>query len=265
MFGAIIVVLVLPLMLLLLRNQPGALPEFEIRAASCQATEVVWSVRGALARPNFRRLSAGYFGCGFTMAMVQTHFPAHAVQSGMTSLQAATAFGLMGVLAIFGTVSTGTMSDRFGRRALLASVYALRMSSLLLMAWAPNSWVLMTSAVLFGLSWTATGPLTSMLTGELFGLRNMGVLFGAIFFFHQVGATLGAYFGGALFDRSGAYLLSFLLGAAVLATSSFVSHRLRERLEPVSVTQGRTDNREVIYMPIPGLSIIDFHAHLDCT
>lgn len=74
-----------------------------------------------------------------------------------------------------------------------------------------------------------------MLSGELFGLRNMGVLFGSIFFTHQIGATLGAFLGGALFDLSGAYLLPLLLGATVLATSSLISSQLKEGPESAPV------------------------------
>lgn len=68
-------------------------PESEFGAGKGPAAGQKWSIGEALARPNFRRLAASYFGCGFTMSMVQTHFPAHALHGGMTNLEAATAFG----------------------------------------------------------------------------------------------------------------------------------------------------------------------------
>jgi MFS family permease len=218
-------------MLWLMRDGPETRPESEFPAAAAAASGVRWSVGEALTRCNFRRLAGSYFACGFSMSMVQTHFPAHALHAGMPQIAAATAFGMMGIWAIAGTVSAGAISDRYGRKRLLSLVYAVRMLALLLMAWAPNPLSLVVSSVLFGLAWTATGPLTSMLTAELFGIKNMGLLFGTVFFTHQLGATLGAYLGGALFDLSGSYTLPLLTAGAVLGAASLISYGINETTE----------------------------------
>lgn len=229
--AGIIAFSVLPLMLWLMRDGPETRPESEFPATAVSAAGPRWSVGEALSRVNFRRLAGSYSACGFSMSMVQTHFPAHALHAGMPQLAAATAFGMMGIWAIAGTVSAGAISDRYGRKKLLSLVYAVRMLALLLMAWAPNPMALVASSVLFGLAWTATGPLTSMLTGELYGVKNMGLLFGTVFFAHQLGATLGAYLGGALFDLNGSYTLPLLMAGAVLGAASLISYGIIENPE----------------------------------
>ncbi|MBI2525136.1 MAG: hypothetical protein HYY95_21790 [Candidatus Rokubacteria bacterium] len=44
-----------------------------------------------------------------------------------------------------------------------------------------------------------------MLTADLFGRRSVGMLFGWIFFAHQIGAGLASYVGGLVYDRTGTY------------------------------------------------------------
>lgn len=240
--AGLVAIVVLPVLWLFLRNGPDAYPETEFAGGRpAPVTAPRWSIGQALKRTNFRLLAGSYFACGFTMAMVQTHFPAHALQVGLSEVLAATAFGMMGLWAIAGTVSAGSLSDRLGRKRVLATVYGTRMVSLLLMAWAPSAAVLMLAAVVFGLSWTATGPLTSMLTGEIFGLPSMGLLFGTVFFSHQVGATLGVFLGGVVFDLTGYYQLAWLAGALVLGSASWLSHHIVERVESPTLIE-----------PVPG-------------
>lgn len=148
----------------------------------------------------YLKLAGAYFGCGFTMALVATHFPIHAIDLGLTELVAATAFGLMGGFAAFGTISAGALSDKYGRKNLLAAVYFTRFLALTVFAFASTPAMLYTGAVIFGISWTATGPLTTAITGDIWGTKVMGTVFGYIFLFHQFGAAAGAYLGGVIFD-----------------------------------------------------------------
>ena len=80
-------------------------------------------------------------------------------------------------------------------------------------------------AVLFsaamGFVWLATAPLTSSTVAHLFGTRYMTSLYGVVFFSHRVGAFLGVYLGGALFDATGSYdiVWQLAIGLAILAAA----------------------------------------------
>ena len=60
-------------------------------------------------------------------------------------------------------------------------------------------------AVIFGLVDYSTVPVTASLIASHIGIRVMGLAFGLISAGHQVGAALGAYFGGVLFDLYAQY------------------------------------------------------------
>jgi len=56
-----------------------------------------------------------------------------------------------------------------------------------------------------GLLWLSTVPPTSAIVASMFGPRYMATLFGFVFFSHQIGAFLGVWLGGRLFDATGSY------------------------------------------------------------
>ena len=53
-------------------------------------------------------------------------------------------------------------------------------------------------ASLMGLLWLSTIPPTQGTIMSVFGVKNMSMLYGIAFLFHQVGAFLGSWLGGSL-------------------------------------------------------------------
>jgi predicted MFS family arabinose efflux permease len=64
--------------------------------------------------------------------------------------------------------------------------------------------VILLSAAL-GLLWLSTIPLTSTLVSTFFGPSWMTMLYGVVFFSHQVGSFLGVWLGGLVFDMLRSY------------------------------------------------------------
>jgi len=128
---------------------------------------------------------------------------------------------IMGLLAFMGTIASGRLSDILERKYVLALIYFLRGVSFLVMAFASNLIMFYLGAIIFGIFWTATGPLTSALSSECWGLKNMGRTFGAVFLSHQIGASIGPILGGLTFDLTGSYFLIYILTAFILITGSF--------------------------------------------
>ena len=56
-----------------------------------------------------------------------------------------------------------------------------------------------------GLLWSATVPLTAGLVSDLFGHRNVGLLFALVYVGHQIGSFVGAWVGGAVYNATGSY------------------------------------------------------------
>src|SRR5439155_507951 len=100
--------------------------ETAAQAAAAQKAQRV-SVLDALVVPQFWLLMATFFVCGYTSnGMVLTHFMPHALEHNFSELQASTALGVMGAMNVLGTVGSGWICDRFGRRGPLAFYYFVR-------------------------------------------------------------------------------------------------------------------------------------------
>jgi MFS family permease len=174
-------------------------------------------------------LIGGFFVCGFTLATISTHFVAFATDRGITPGTAAAVLGVIGAFNIAGTLLAGTVSDQLGRKNPLALVYLLRSAAFAVLLIADAPWALYLFAVLVGLSWFSTVPLTVSLTAEIYGLRHMGTLVGLIFTSHQIGGALSIYLAGWLFDLYGSYTAIYLLDIGLLLVAGLASGAIQER------------------------------------
>lgn len=172
--------------------------------------------------PQFWLLALSFGICGLTTSgLFQTHLISHGVEHGFSEMTMAVSLGLMGATDILGTILSGWICDRFGKRWPLAIYYGLRGLSLLLLPYVDTTSELMVFSVFYGLNWLSTVPATSALTADLFGKQNIGVVFGWISFAHQVGAAIASFGAGYLHQIVGDYNLAFIFSGlfAIVAAS----------------------------------------------
>ena len=219
--GLFIAAVVLPVGFLLIRNSPRdlGLEPLGGRAAAAKrgagSTRRALTPREALRVPDIWRLSFGMFVCGFTMSFASTHFVPFAMEMEFEPMTAASALGLVGLWSIAGSLLTGLLADRLGRKNVLSVVYFLRGLSFVVLMYAHhNPLALYGGAFLLGISWTSTTPLTSAITADRCGLAYLGTIFGTIFTVMPIGSAVGAMVAGRLHDLSGGYEWSLVLSAA---------------------------------------------------
>jgi MFS family permease len=195
------------------------------------------ALREALSHPSYLFLTAGFFVCGFHIAFVSTHLPPYLTDLGLGTALAAWALALIGLFNVVGAYSAGILGGRYSRRLLLSGIYAARAFAFVLFVALPATpaTVLLFAAAI-GLLWLSTVPLTSGLIAVMFGTRHLGLLFGVVFLSHQVGAFIGVWMGGAVYDATGAYDVmwwaSIALGFAAALVHLPISERPRLAVSP---------------------------------
>jgi predicted MFS family arabinose efflux permease len=197
----------------------------------------------AMQVPAFWLLAGTFFICGYTTGgLVLTHLVPHAADHGFSEMEAAQAMGVMGAMNILGTVASGWICDRFGRKGPLSFYYGVRGLSLLFLLYVWNMPSLDIFAAIFGLNYISTVPATTALTANIFGRYSVGSLSGWIYFSHQVGAALGAAVGGWIFQTTGSYSWAFVSGAVLAFLAAALALAIKEdpiertsRPAPVSV------------------------------
>lgn len=224
--------LMLPLALALAEKGPCA----GTHGASTSAREALLEAFGTR---DFWLLSFGFFVCGFQVVFIAIHLPVFLLDAGLSSRVGAAALALIGLFNIFGSYLAGYLGGIFRKPPLLGAIYGLRSVVIVLYLSIP---ITPTSTYLFGAAigflWLSTVPLTNGTVATLFGVRHLSMLSGFVFLAHQIGAFIGSWLGGYLFDATGSYGvvwgISVALGVIALAANLPIRERPVSTLRPAA-------------------------------
>lgn len=174
-----------------------------------------YSFREAVFTPQFWIVYFMLFCYGFTSFSVMVHLVPHVTDLGISSGSAATILSVTGAVSVIGSLLLGNVADRVGNRRIYFIGYlglALTFIGLLL---SHELWVLYLLAVLFSLATGGEAAVESPLVAGLFGLRSHGLIYGVMGTGFMVGASLGPYFTGYIYDVNHSYSLAFIVCIAL--------------------------------------------------
>ena len=145
-------------------------------------------------------------GLGFSALLV--HAVAYMADIGYPKLFAATIFGLAAIFRSGGGIVGGFFSDRFGRESTFTIFSLLTFAGTVCLIFAgPSAPLLIYAfAVLNGLGSGATGTVSSSLQADIFQGKSFGLIFGVTQAATGIGAALGPWLAGLIFDHWGTYL-----------------------------------------------------------
>ena len=176
-----------------------------------------WTLREAAAT-----LSFWVFLVAFAVGMLTTtipfvHIAGFAQDIGLSDIAGAMTFSIMGLFALIGSVSLGTVSDRIGRKAMMVFALASQVLAYVLFLNAESVTTLYLGAAAFGFFYGGIATLFPALVGDLFGPAHAGTIGGSIF---AGGGILGAWgpaLAGYLRDVHGDYHLAFFYCVLIAA------------------------------------------------
>jgi MFS family permease len=226
-----VLVLVLPLCLWVVRDSPesvGLVPDGAAPAAGAGPAPAERVTAGeALQTLAFWQLAGSFFTCGFSMSLLSAHGIPMLTDHGYTPMFASWAFGVLGGSSVACTVALGALSDRFGRRPVLAAIYGGRVAIFAgFFLIRDNPVAILAVAVLGGITMAGTGSMTSALTADIWGRFSVSRLLGAIFLVHQTGSALGSWLAGYLFETTGGYGAAFALACVFLVFAAVVALKI---------------------------------------
>jgi predicted MFS family arabinose efflux permease len=234
----LMVLLALPAAWVLRGGQPVAAssPAAAAAAAAAPAAHAAMAalgsreaLRAAFRDRSFVLLTAGFFVCGFHVAFLATHLPGVVASCGLTPQWAGWALAVLGAFNIAGSLAMGWAVGRWRMKTLLSLVYATRALAILVFLAAPKTGpVLLAFAAVMGLTFLSTVPPTAGLVAKFFGTRHMAMLFGTTMLSHQIGAFLGAWLGGVLFEATGGYTALWLIDVALAVGAALLHLPIRE-------------------------------------
>ena len=243
LMGIAVVVFMVPLALWVVRESPesmGLTPDGRPREAAAPGVSVVerTDVAEAVQNLSFWQLAGGMFTCGFSMSLLSAHGVPMLTDHGYQPMLASWALGVLGGSSFVFAMVVGTLSDRFGRRPVLAWLYFSR-AGVLAALFSIRDWpaALLALALLGGVSMAGSLAMSSALAADIFGRFSMGAVFGTMFLVHQAGAASGSWLGGVLFESTGGYGAAFSVACTILIVASIVSLTIDERPRTVATLQ----------------------------
>ena len=246
--GLFVLAVMLPMCWFVVRDSPESmglavdgdpLPEGHTSADFLERTPVGEAARTVA----FWQLSCTFLTCGFSMSLLSAHGVPMLTDHGYTPIFASWAFGILGGSSILTTMLLGAASDRYGRRPVLAGIYAGRalvFAGFFLIRENPTA--IIAVAVVGGITMAGTMSMTSALTADIYGRHSVGGVLGVIFLVHQVGAAVGSWMAGALFESTGGYGAAFAIAGTVLVAAAIASLHIDDgrRTVPWSARPART-------------------------
>lgn len=217
------IVLMLPAALGIVESREGAV-------ASAGGANARQALAEACGSRDFWLLSFGFFVCGFQVIFIAIHLPAYLLDAGLAPGVGVKALALIGLFNIFGSYLAGRLGAIYSKPYLLAGIYLAR--SLVIAAYlafplSAASTYLFSAAM--GFLWLGTVPLTNAIVASMFGVRHLAMLAGTVFLCHQIGAFIGSWLGGYLFDSTGSYRLVWWISIALGVVALLANLPIREQ------------------------------------
>lgn len=199
-------------------------PQTETNQSIYAALHEAWHHSG------FRLLAFGFFVCGFQVVFIGVHLPAYLVDHQLPVMAGATVLALVGLFNVAGTYIGGWLGEHYSKPRLLSALYLARAIVIALFISFPISiWSAYAFGIAMGLLWLSTVPLTNGTIATIFGVRNLSMLGGIVFLFHQIGSFLGGWLGGYLFDKTGSYDSVWYLSIALSFIAAALNWPIREQ------------------------------------
>ena len=198
-------------------------------AASKDMSQFATAIKAAFQDRSYLCLFFGFFVCGFHVSFIQTHLPAYVIDLGLAVRVGAWSIALIGLFNIAGSFLSGWSGQVYSKKKALSGIYftrAIVITAFILAPISPGN-VYIFSAVM-GLLWLSTVPLTTGLVAHTQGLTYLSTLAGLVFFSHQVGAFIGAWLGGRIYDTNQDYTAMWWTAVALGIAAALIHLPIRE-------------------------------------
>lgn len=180
------------------------------------------TLRSAVARPHFWWLVLMRLASGIAFHMMNVHLVAYVIGAGYSKMIAASALGAVSTVSMLGRYLVGVASDRLGRGTALTLAYTSTTIGILALMTLPTAGLvaLVAFVLCYGLSQGSSGIVVAARAADLFQGGSFGRIYGWMSVTSGIGEGVGAWLGGAVFDRTGSYHLAFGAAIGALATGA---------------------------------------------
>jgi len=246
--GIAVATICIPSALLMRRPDSNEVKAIALDTASCSPTKyststiadgpaLGLSLSEALETVQFWMLFAVFLFFLLGLGLVMMHIVPYAVDSGMTSVQAATLITLIGISGIGGRLLSGLISDKTGIKPVMVFCLTALASITLWIAFSNDARTFYIFAAVYGIMYSGFVTMMVRIARQIFGMKSLGSIFGALMVSDGVGFGVGPWLAGYIFDITGEYQISFIAVTAGLITAIAITIMIKPAVKKVYSTE----------------------------
>ena len=175
----------------------------------------------AIITRQFWTVIAMEFIFGFLLITLFVHLVPHITDLKIPMSTAAAIMAVSGAGSILGRVTLGPAGDRLGNRAVYMIGFILLSAGLVWLVFIRDTISLFFYAGVFGWAYGGIESSESPIVAWLFGIKHHGLIFGSLTLAFTIGAAVGPFLAGYIFDSLRSYQTDFIL-MAILGIIGFI-------------------------------------------
>jgi len=187
--------------------------------SSAKLSESGLSLRQTLTTRQFWLFSANNCLVALSIFTIIAHLVIHARDLQIPNAAAVSLLSYINITSIISRMVMGLVADKIGHRITITLGVGLIFISLIWLIFSTNLWMLILFSIVFGFGWGTFFVPINPLAAELFGMKSLGVITGALNVGITLGGTLGPVIAGYIFDIQKSYHLDFIF----LAVASLIA------------------------------------------
>jgi predicted MFS family arabinose efflux permease len=142
---------------------------------------------------------------------------------GLSESTAGMFWSFVGFFGMFSGIGFGMFSDKFGRKAGLATVFAVQSTAYLLAGSGISQATLIASVFFYGVAAFSIPTIMAAAVADYFGMAKAAVSFSIITFFFAAGQTGGPALAGIMAEQSGSFAHSYTLSGILTICGVFIT------------------------------------------
>jgi OFA family oxalate/formate antiporter-like MFS transporter len=198
----------------------------EVSSTDSSAEEGALTPKDMLRTSTFWILFITYFIAMIAGMMTIGHVVAFASDRGFSVMHGALALTVLSIFNGLGRVLAGHMSDGFGGKTILITLFLIIAGAMFIFPSAQNLAMFYLVAAVIGICFGGFLAVYPPLTANYFGQENFSVNYGLVFIGYGTGCFLGPVIGGHVHDIMSSYHVAFYASGCLAVFGAFMVFKL---------------------------------------
>lgn len=182
--------------------------------------EPQWTLREALGTRSLWFLTLASSQSYFLGAGINLHLYPYLTDVGLSVPDAVLAASAFFAVAGLGGIVGGVLLERFPLRYCMAAAFCISCGGVVLLLFTRSLLLALAFALIYGVSFGGLHTLISVMWATYYGRAHVGAISGATLPLQLITNAMGPFFGGWVYDQTGAYSAAFTVYAVFAGTAA---------------------------------------------